>query len=200
MVRLINDQAGAFLLGAKRLFRFLEGRDVLGDALPGLRTRDPEATFAWTGENGSLDCFYEKPIEEEIGIIQGGALSCLLANLVLHFADLKLTLAMAGRQYCYLRYCDDMILIATSEADCQRGLDAYREALDLMRLPAHEPDRTVPYGRRFWRQKSKGPYRWSRRLEGVPWIGFVGYQIHQDGHIRIRPASIRKQIQTMRRG
>ena len=29
---LINDQAGAFLLGAKRLLRFLESRDVLGDA------------------------------------------------------------------------------------------------------------------------------------------------------------------------
>jgi hypothetical protein len=173
-------------------------KDVLQGALPTLKLRDPEATFNWPGEDGSLDAFYTNPMDAKIGIIQGAALSCLIANLVLHYADVEVTTVRGKREFLYQRYCDDMLLICTSKSDCQRRMKAYGQAMRRLYLPVHKPQPMVAYGRSFWQQKSKGPYRWTDQTGGVPWIGFCGYQVHFDGHIRIRPSSVRKQIDAMR--
>ena len=54
-----------------------------------------------------------------------------------------------------------------------------------------------PYGSTFWEMKSKAPYQWRFKKGGAagasPWVGFVGYQLRYDGHIRIRKSSMQKQ-------
>ena len=47
----------------------------------------------------------------------------------------------------------------------------------------------------FWEGKSKGPYKWdSVQRHGFPWIGFVGYEIHYTGSLRVRKSSLLKEI------
>jgi hypothetical protein len=173
-------------------------KDVLQGALPALKLRNADATFDWPGEHGSLDAFYTNPMDAKIGIVQGAALSNLIANLVLHYADVEVTTLRGRGEVLYERYCDDMFLICTSRADCQRRMKAYGQAMTRLYLPVHEPQPLVPYGKSFWKQKSKGPYRWTNQPGGVPWVSFCGYQVHFDGHLRIRPSSVRKQIDAMR--
>jgi hypothetical protein len=174
-------------------------RNVLQDALPELRERDPNATFEWPGEDGGLDGLYPDPMTAGIGVIQGAALSNLVANLVLHHADKAVVRAMGNRTYVYFRFVDDMILLCTSKEDCQLGMDAYQQAAGEQKLLVHEPKPDVPYGPAFWKEcKSRGPYRWSDQPCCVPWVGFGGYQGHFNGRVRIRPSSVRKQIDAMR--
>jgi hypothetical protein len=141
---------------------------------------------------------------EEVGVPQGGSLSCFLANAVLDSAD-RAVRAVASREDClYLRYCDDTIFISTSEVKCRRMLEAYCGELRGLRLPAHPPRQFARvYGTEreggssgFWSGKSKAPYRWERagRAGGVPWCSFVGYQMRFDGLVRVRPATIAKEI------
>ena len=50
------------------------------------------------------------------------------------------------------------------------------------------------YSRKFYDVKSKSPYKWGNAsLRQIPWISFVGYQIHYSGEIRVRKASIKKE-------
>jgi hypothetical protein len=128
---------------------------------------------------------------EAIGIPQGGALSCFLANAVLHVADTAVRAAAGGEGVLYLRYCDDIVLLARRKEACSRALTAYGASLRELGLPAHVPT-GVPYGRAFWDQKSKKPYRWAH--DAVPWCAFVGYQVRHDGMLRVRPVSLRKEI------
>ncbi len=47
----------------------------------------------------------------------------------------------------------------------------------------------------FWEGKSKGPYRWGEcEKKCIPWIGFVGYEIHHNGDIRVRKNSLEKEL------
>ena len=77
-----------------------------------------------------------------VGIPQGGALSCFLANAILDQADRAVQRAVsstsaADQEAVYLRYCDDIICLATSRATCERMVGAYRGALRKLKLPAH---------------------------------------------------------------
>ena len=167
-------------------------REVLGIALPKLRTMDPAGTFSWPGLDGGLNEFYPDPSKEDIGIPQGGAISGMIANLVLHHADEAVTQGGPDERRFYKRYSDDIILIHSDRRACEEGMARYFAALKELRLPVHPVRPEIPYGRQFWGQKSKGPYRWTDHPGGVPWVGFVGYQVHYDGHIRVRPSSLRK--------
>ena len=75
-------------------------------------------------------------------------------------------------------------------------LSAYLEALRQLRLAHHVPEKVGLYGRRYWKSKSKLPYRWktARGPDNVPWIGFVGYQIHRGGALRVREQSVEKEL------
>ena len=93
-----------------------------------------------------------------------------------------------------------MILVSTSRKDCQLGMDAYRQAAGEHKLLVHDLKPDVPYGPAFWNEcKSRGPYRWSDQPGDVPWVGFCGYQGHFNGRVQIRPSSVRKQIDAMRK-
>ncbi|MCB9898152.1 MAG: hypothetical protein H6825_09130 [Planctomycetes bacterium] len=155
----------------------------------------------WADE--ALMKFYSNPMNEEIGIPQGGPLSGLLANLVLLKADQAVNKAAApdDANRLYARYVDDMIAAHTSRECCLRMQQAYNRALTELRLPAH-PATHLPYGKRFWHQKSKSPYPWAPQPENestnsqraVPWVGFVGYQIRFDCLVRVRPSSLKKEL------
>lgn len=144
---------------------------------------------------------------ERVGIPQGGALSCFLANAILDLADWRVDAASRGQNDAaalYLRYCDDIICMATSRERCQTMVDSYTEALVDLRLPAHSSlvfDRPYDKAREgrqggFWKGKSKAPFRWAAAgpIGSVPWCSFVGYQVRFDGVLRIRPSSIRKEV------
>lgn len=144
-----------------------------------------------------------------VGIPQGGALSCFLANAILDHADWAVQAASDStaehQAVLYLRYCDDIICMAAGRETCQKMMDAYTAALKDLQLPAHKPlvfDR--PYDRPrertaggFWKGKSKAPYRWAAAgpPSSVPWCAFVGYQVRFDGALRVRPSSIKKEIE-----
>ena len=90
-------------------------------------------------------------------------------------------------------------------ASCERMANAYRSALCKLKLPAHE---MLDFGRvykdqresdegGFWRGKSKAPYEWGPpdKPGRVPWCAFVGYHVRYDGVLRIRPSSVKKEIE-----
>ena len=188
----VDHRALAILRAFLNCFSF--PRNVLTGALPELRERDPDATFGWPGEDGSLHEFYSDPMVAKVGIIQGAALSCLIANLVLHDADVAMTSGADRSNQLYARFSDDMVAMSTSKEQAEEDMQRYRAATKALRLPIHEPKPGVPYGKEFWGLKSRGPYRLTDQPGGTPVFGLVGYQVHADGHLRLRPSSLRKQI------
>ncbi|HLO86837.1 MAG TPA: reverse transcriptase domain-containing protein [Nostocaceae cyanobacterium] len=137
--------------------------------------------------------FYPDLSTQKIGIPQGGALSCLIANLILDEADKQV------KNYdglFYARYCDDMIMIHPEQEQCKSAFETYKETLKHLKLPIHEPEKIHEYNATFWQYKSKQPYKWGAKSEdiSIPWIGFVGYQIRYDGYLRIRPSSLLKEL------
>lgn len=145
-----------------------------------------------------------------IGVPQGGALSCFLANAILDIADRAVRDAIdkARRdpsEALYLRYCDDIICLSSSRDTCERMVNAYAEALRVLKLPAHgmvQFERAYKSRREgqtggFWKGKSKAPYKWgpAGKSASVPWCGFVGYHVRYDGILRVRPSSIKKEVE-----
>lgn len=134
------------------------------------------------------------------GIPQGSALSCILANIVLTSADEAVgRITSSGgsfkREGIYLRYCDDIVIVDHDKERCQAAIKAYLETLRRLYLPFHEPKSIGGYSAAFWREKSKSPYLWSAQDSGIPWLAFVGYQLHRDGRMRIRKDSVAKEAQ-----
>jgi hypothetical protein len=160
-----------------------------------LKRKQPEATYPWPEQqlrdfHGASSDLYG------LGVPQGGALSGLIANAVLHAADKGLSNKPG---LIYLRYCDDMIVLAQDRGACQEALDSYCSVMQSLKLPIHEPEPLNPYEghqkKSFWEAKSKPVYHWAKPDVGgsFPWIQFLGYQIRYDGVVRIRPSSIAKE-------
>jgi len=176
-------------------------RSVNEVALKRLKERDAIGTFKWPEVD--LKDLYGGVVPAEIGVPQGGALSCLIANVVLHYADKKMEKGRrrVEKPYTYLRYCDDMILLSSSKSSCSKAYDIYQTALGELKLPCHRPKQVEPYSgegkRSFWEGKSNSPYLWSRprRKGAIPWIQFVGYQMRHDGMVRVRIKSLKKHRQ-----
>lgn len=114
---------------------------------------------------------------------------------------------------CYIRFCDDMIILHPEKTTCEIAKELYVNALKGLKLVPHEfKNGTDLFEKRknrskerkklgdysyqsFWKGKSKGPYKWDALNEnGFPWIGFVGYEIHHEGQVRIRKKSFLKEI------
>lgn len=141
-----------------------------------------------------LKKFYKEPKSERLGIPQGGALSPFLANCVLDAAD-RAVMCDGDSELLYARFCDDMILIHPDRKKCQAALERYLDAMARLKLPAHRVSHNIRYGREFFSEKSKGPYKWDQLSSGrrtMPWISFLGYQIRYDGEVRLRKQTIRK--------
>ena len=134
-----------------------------------------------------------------IGVPQGGALSCLIANIILHQVDQEI-LAKDDGQLFYARFCDDMILVHPDLSYCTNVFQIYQKALIDAKLVCHKPEELVNYDKNFWEIKSKLPYLWDNyeaieeKKKNVPWLSFVGYQVRYDNLVRIRKSSIEKEL------
>ena len=174
--------------------------NVLNEAGSRLKQWDAKGNFHWPLK--ALGRHHADPMTARIGVPQGGAISGVIANLILDAADkgVERERNRLNAEIHYYRYCDDMILISPVKKYCRSVFKAYLRELDNLKLPYHEPERTLVYGKKHWSHKSKAPYRWSGQhwFGCVPWVQFVGYQIRYDGLIRIKPDSVKKEVKKLR--
>jgi|CXWL01.1.fsa_nt_gi hypothetical protein len=170
------------------------------------KNKDLQRSYSWVEKELENEKYYEDIGKERIGIPQGGALSGLIANIVLNVADLEMQKSNAF----YARFCDDMIIFHPDEEECNKAKEIYIESLRKLKLVPHhfcknedllierkKQKRNLPLTtiQPFWDNKSKGPYKWtSIENGGFPWIGFVGYEMHYQGHIRVRKSSMKKEL------
>lgn len=154
--------------------------------------------FEWPLELLKSEIWGEALNKRRIGVPQGGALSCLIANLVLHDVDTAVMKFKTNSDILFLRFCDDMILLTTSKSLCQNGLDTYVAQTKKKGLLIHEPKEIDKYGKPFYNStKSKMPFLWKQGFDNsqsAPWISFVGYQVRYDGMIRVRKKSLNKEM------
>jgi len=174
-------------------------RNVLKQSQPELQQRRPQAEVKWPVKE--LRKFYADPAAERIGVPQGGALSGILANCVLHRADkeLRRLKRIVRPAFTYIRYCDDMILLCPSKQVCGRAFKIYLDALQNLRLSYHKPKKIWHYGPCFWKGKSKDVFFWGPKgqLLVSPWIQFVGYELRYDGLIRVRKKSLKRHFRML---
>lgn len=164
----------------------------------------PKGKYGWIEDE--IAFFYKDVANERIGIPQGGALSGLIANMVLDIADKAIK--QKFEDAFYVRFCDDMMIFHKDEDICQKAINTYETVLKKCKLAPHSflevlsdartnefrylPEHTF---KPFWEGKSKGPYKWdSVNTNGFPWIGFVGYEMHYTGAIRVRKKSLKKEL------
>jgi group II intron reverse transcriptase/maturase len=105
-----------------------------------------------------------KRTRSEVGTVQGGSISPLLANIYLHYVfDLwvqRWRTKQAGGDIVVVRFADDFIVGFEHREEAERFLDELRERFARFGLELHpEKTRLVPFGRkvdRDWRQ-GNGP-------------------------------------------
>ena len=150
--------------------------------------------FEWV-EKDLLNGYYKRLGNAKIGVPQGGALSGLIANIVLHYSD-TMVKKYEDEKLLYIRYCDDMIIMHTNKNKCKKITEGYSNSLSNLKLIPHEFKQIKNYDKSFWKSKSKDVYKWTyyNNNKNVPWIGFVGYEINYDGRIRIRKSSLKKEM------
>jgi hypothetical protein len=161
----------------------------------------PKGTVPWL-DNEQRARLYSGCPDAAIGVPQGNPVSPILANAVLARAD-HAVLNVLGARGCYARYCDDVVMVHPEKAVCADALDTYIRVLDDLSLPVHRPmPSPETYGAPHYIMKSRLPYLWADLVTeacGMPWLPFVGYQIHASGAVRIRKVSLERQKQSMDR-
>lgn len=158
--------------------------------------------FKWE-EKALKTNFYPEGIPEKIGVPQGGAISCLISNLVLDKVDKMLLESEEfknDKNLLYIRYCDDMIIMHTDYEKCKAALKIYEHGLTQCKLLYHEylgDINSFKYSYTLYGAKFKPIYKLALKNSGsvpcVPWVAFVGYQLRYDGLIRVRRSSITKE-------
>lgn len=158
--------------------------------------------FEWE-ENALKEKFYPDGIPDNIGVPQGGAISCLIANLMLDNVDKKLLNSAEfnnDTELLYVRYCDDMIIMHTNQEKCKLALKLYEQGLSECNLLNHEylkKEEEFFYDRTLYDAKAKPVYKLGRKNSDscptIPWVAFVGYQIRYDGLVRVRKSSLLKE-------
>jgi hypothetical protein len=119
-------------------------RVVRGQAEPELRKEHPEAYFAWPEE--SLKSLVPHYDTAKIGIPQGNALSPILANIVLDYADGVVTKSVGTtNNLFYSRFCDDIMIISPSLRLAQKAWNAYPWAQSAFQKPP-KPRTTFAHG------------------------------------------------------
>jgi hypothetical protein len=158
----------------------------------------PKGKFGWIDKKLN-EAFGEDYCENNsIGVPQGNAISCFIANLILHEVDEKVI--SSDSELFYIRYCDDMILLHSEHSKCEKGLNVFMSELKNNYLLYHPPTENLNYkvdSHIFWNEsKSKLPYVWGDKNisnTNIPWLSFVGYQINFDGRIRVRKKTLIKE-------
>ena len=131
------------------------------------------------------------------GVAQGGALSLLIANVVLNDVD-KVIVDHPDDNRLFIRYCDDMILLHTNYDECCRLMDLYVRSLKDHGLFYHdfkqvsESKRGATTTQQFWKIKSHSPFLWGKgKGNSNLYIGFLGYEIRRDGRMRLRKSNVK---------
>lgn len=158
----------------------------------------PIGEFGWV-KNELIDEYSQSYIDEfKIGVPQGNAVSCFIANLILNNIDKAVK--EVSEDIFYVRYCDDMVLAHKDIDICKEALEIYKKGITDNFLLYHEPKVFKNYkksSKSFWKVKSKEPYFWGNKYadeRNIPWLSFVGYQINYKGEIRVRKSSVQKEI------
>ena len=136
-----------------------------------------------------------------VGVPQGGALSGLIANIVINRVDEKMVMKLKSTNDLYIRYCDDMLLLSTNRKRCGQLFRLYSREIKSAKLAPHAPA-PVEFGTpKYWDAKTKAVYQWSsdNREVGSKWIGFVGYEVSRNGDVRIRKSSVKKEKRKQRK-
>lgn len=165
-----------------------------------LQQKDEHGQFGWVEE-------YKSPFAEgkldrmQIGIPQGGALSGLIVNILMHDLDKTIADQMSKNKHAlYLRYCDDMVIVHESPDECKKLFSLYfKKLFDLNLIPHMPADLKSTYCKQFWNNiKSRNVYYWSEKKDNLhphsPWISFLGYMTHINGNLKIRKKSLEKQM------
>ncbi len=158
----------------------------------------PVGEFGWVKKE-LISKYSQKYIDEfKIGVPQGNAVSCFIANLILNNIDKAVK--EVNKDILYVRYCDDMVLAHKDVDICKSALEVYKKGIRDNYLLYHEPKSFKNYkdsANEFWEVKSKEPYFWGNKYENernIPWLSFVGYQLNYKGELRVRKSSIQKEI------
>ena len=130
------------------------------------------------------------------GVPQGGALSLIIANVVLNDVD-QVIVANKDDNRLFVRYCDDMILMHTSLEECKRLMKAYTTSLTNHGLFYHEFEQVSELKDHelttcsFWKAKSHHTFRWDYGCgDRNSYIGFLGYEMRRDGKLRLRKSTV----------
>ncbi len=140
------------------------------------------------------------PKVSRIGIPQGGALSGLLANLVLTSVD-KAVEKLRSQDLIYIRYCDDIIIVGKHKNDCLKAFDLCVDSLKSLGLSIYLPTQNVQYGADYYTAKSKGPFLWASPSivsNAIPWVSYLGYSILYDGSVRLRKETLVSHVKSIR--
>ena len=139
------------------------------------------------------------PEEEKArrGVPQGGALSLVIANVVLNDVD-QVIVANKDDNRLFIRYCDDMILMHTSREECERLMNAYTTSLTNHGLFYHDFEHVSQLKEQelttksFWKAKSHHTFKWDYGSgESNSYIGFLGYEMRRDGKMRLRKSKVK---------
>ena len=162
------------------------------------KKRDKKCKFKWIDEDLKQKISNKKlriQYMRSLGVPQGGSLSGLIANCMMHFVDIKLKKYWQDNQnFCYIRFCDDMIMIGLSKDEIVNAFKDYKVAIDDSCLFRHNA-KDITTMNKFWDAKTREPYMWGVPSKNVfPWITFVGYDINCNGDTRIRMKTYKKEI------
>ncbi|MBO4723160.1 MAG: hypothetical protein J5629_09575 [Muribaculaceae bacterium] len=135
------------------------------------------------------------------GVPQGGALSLVIANVVLNDVD-QVIVQNEDTNRLFIRYCDDMIMMHTSRDECDRLMKVYAQSLTEHGLYYHDfefvadsknTENPMTTNSHFWDIKSHSTYLWGDG-EGNSnrYIGFLGYEMQRNGKLRLRKANIQR--------
>lgn len=160
--------------------------------------------FEWVGNEHFSTCYKTQEqfeaCKDILGVPQGGALSCIISNVVLNSVD-KAIVDRNDPDRFFVRYGDDILLAHTNYEKCCELMKAYVSALQEHHLPYHpfkslsdckDGERTL---KSFWDMKSKSPFLWGPgEGNAFEWIGFVGYEVKYTGETRIRKSTLDKKF------
>lgn len=160
--------------------------------------------FEWVSDDCFKTCYESEEqlqgCKHLLGVPQGGALSCIVANVVLNSVD-KVVLAEDDPNRFFVRYGDDILLAHTDYQKCCQLMDAYVKSLERHHLPYHpfvplsEFKQGAKITKDYWDMKSKSPFLWgSGEGNASEWIGFVGYEVKYTGETRIRKTTLDKKF------
>ena len=135
------------------------------------------------------------------GVPQGGALSLMIADVVLNDVDQSI-IEKTDDNRLFLRYCDDMIMMHTDYNECNNLKNMYVESLEKHKLFYHDfehvsisKDASDPTATKkdFWKIKSHEPFLWGEgEGDSNLYVGFLGYEMRRDGRIRLRKSNVEK--------